>query len=133
MKLLIIALMLYFSQPSFADQYVIENVDGTVALLTYFEASNDSLADVIKAAGLEGRPIKRAIPDSSWVDDEGNKVDRKYWRFNNVPIGNPISIDNAQRQADEAAVTQRQNDRIAVRAKMCPTCSDGEWNARNDT
>lgn len=100
----------------FAENYAVERPDGGVSIIYYHDGANDSLETVIKDLGFKGYPIKKIAAS----DFPSNRIDRKYWKLNQIPIGKKIEIDNAQKQTDEAAAAQIEIRKRAV-LKMTPT------------
>jgi len=121
-KLLI--LMMFFASPVLADTYAVERVDGSVAIVHYFNASQDSLADVLESVGLTGRPIKSIDPHTDLPLD---RADRNHWVLNDVPIGPKVKVDPVRKQAAEDAKTQALARRNTARNKICASCSDQDF------
>lgn len=122
MKYLFLILFLSFSVNAYADSYAVQRDDGGVTLVHYIEGSSDSLADVLTELGLMGKPIIR-IEES----DLPPRSDRDYWEFNDVPIGKKLRVNTAKKAAKEAEKNDRRAKRTSARNKICPACSDQDW------
>lgn len=106
------------------EHYSVEKPDGSVHTIGYDNRTNKSLADNVKELGFEGFPIIRVT-----VSDmpSPTKVDRKYWKMNDVPIGKKIVIDNVKKQIDLDANADKKAKKDAVKQKICNSCTDEEW------
>jgi len=99
MRSIIFIFSLFFGSTfAYAEKYLVERPDGSVAIINYLGGSNDSFADVVRDLGFTGFPIERL--DES--DLPATREDRKYWRLNAVPIGAKIKIDTAAKATDQA-------------------------------
>ena len=105
--------MLIFSPVVFGAMYAIEKPDGSVVITTYVEGSQDTLEDVVRELGLLGRPII-AITRAELPPME----DSDYWRFNPVPIGDRLIVDQVAKQADLDAEAIKEADRLKTLQKM---------------
>jgi hypothetical protein len=105
-KLIFIAFLLY-STNAFAETYAVQKSNG-IAIVYYFENSQDSLFDVLKSFGLDGLPVVKvdSLPP--------NKSDREFW----VISGRNIVVDQAKKQAAIDAKAARDAEADAVLQKL---------------
>lgn len=125
MRLFLILVLFLFSFPLtlHASQYLVETIDGNVSIVNYVEGSYDSLEEVLEELGLTGQRIINAKGNMGAIHDF------KYWKFNDVPIGQKIILDNVRKSAD---IVERQNKKSAAKNilnKFCPTCTEDEFKA----
>lgn len=125
-KFIFIFIFLLASQYSYASNvefYVVEKTDGTVAIIHYLTGSFDSIQDVIRDLGYEARPIEKVNKG----DLPPTQTDRLYWKMNPSPMGNRVIVDNVKKQLAEDARNAKNNTRKTARQKMCPTCTDQDF------
>ena len=112
-KLLFLAILcvLFCSNLHAEELYSIENPDGSVTILNYL--GGESLTDVLKSMGLEGRPIKKISRT-----DLPDRADRNFWKMNDVPIGKKIIVDENKKSEKEAEDSAKETERQAVLDKL---------------
>lgn len=107
----IIFLLLIFPSVAFADQFAVENPDGSIEIV-FYQGGRKSLGDVLTENGLSGLPIKK-ITDS----DKPPREDRAFFVLSDVP-GKKIAVDAQAKQAEEARKIQESQARQAVLTKL---------------
>ncbi len=105
MKLLFIIPMLLISSLVYAEweHYAIETVDDGVAILAYNLEAKDTLQDVIRDSGFEGRPKHEITTED--VPEGG--PDRHAWEWR----GGRIQINQAKKAAKDAERAAKQGRR----------------------
>lgn len=99
-----------FCSIAHAETYAVDRADGGVSIISYNESASDTLQDVVRDLGFEGRPIKR-ISES---DIPASREDRDSWTVQ----GKKIVIDTDKKQAREAAKAEKEAEKDAVLAKL---------------
>ena len=118
MKKIIFVLLFLISTNLYAwDKYVIEDLDGSITYLQYNPSSKDTLQDVLKDSGNQGKTYHKvsAVPDT----------DRKYWKWD----GSQVVIDNTKKQADIDKKADDEAERQAILDKLGVT--KDEWSKLN--
>ena len=124
-KLLIVLLLLFpFCVGSSADDmYMVEMPDDSISIV--YHVSDKPLVAIIDELGYTGYPIS-AIDASDLPE---TRIDRKYWKKNDVPIGKKIDINEAKKKKDEDAQAVIDSDKEKVYQKM--GISKKEWEDLN--
>lgn len=116
MKKLIFLSLLFISSNAFASKYAVERSDGGVSVITYNQGSKDSLEDILKEQGFEGRPVIEITDDQLPTRSE-----RKYWKRS----GGQIVVNVTKKQADLDAKASKEAEKDAVLSKL--KLSKEEW------
>lgn len=113
MKKIMFALVFLFSFPCFAVQrYAVEREDGGVSIVNYY--GGEPLESVLTDLGFWGRPIYR-IKDGDLPE---GRVDRNYWKINDLPFGSQVVIDSNKKNAEKEEKNKEKQDRKAVLDKL---------------
>lgn len=100
-------LFLLISTNLYAEKYVVEKPDGSVAVINYVTGSQDSLDDVIQENGFSGAIYEEAktLPP---------REDRKYWKKS----GSFVVVDSVNKQKDLDAKAAKEAEKEAVFSKL---------------
>ena len=117
---ILLLILIVMSPSAFADMFAIQNPDGSVEIIN--NADPEQLEENTKENGQWGYPIKRI--DSK---DLPPQEDHKFWRFNDVPLGEKITVDEAKKANDHALKQADKTDKKNARKKICPNCTDNDF------
>lgn len=99
---------------SIGATYLVENKDGSVSIVNHVDSARDDLQEVIDDLGLSDQKII-VMPKTS---DLPSAEDRKYWKFNSIPLGKKIVVDEDKKQADLIAKTEKKAKKDTVLSKL---------------
>lgn len=108
----ILFLMLLVCSTGYAletDLYLVEKPDGTVKQVNYIPGSSDSVTDVLRSVGAEGRPVIH--PDAKTLP---SVTDNQYWKR----LGSSVIVDEERKQADVKARAEKEAAKEAVLSKL---------------
>lgn len=74
------------------EYYAVDRADGGVTIYSHAQGSRKSFNDILREAGLEGRPYRQINPDA---EVPRSRVDRNFWKAS----GNKVVVDT-QKKAD---------------------------------
>lgn len=120
-KILIFLLLFSCGNAYAYDLFAIDRSadDKTTVIMKYEPNGPYTLFQELQFRELENYPIKR-IEKSDLPE---TKIDRKYWKLNDVPIGKKVIVDTFKKQIDLDFDIAEQASANAALAKMCPSCT----------